>query len=164
MNAEPPRTRFQMEHQPRRPGYAKRSPTKCMTRTQHFKLLTMLSWLLSLFGCGGAESPSGDLDPNASIVREIAIAGFDADGEPVIREMSDGSLWIQFEAMPPFFTDDDPASFDIDTFRSQMQLAAGAAVVQDDREVFFIAEPARETLDSVKFWLEAYRKTNDREQ
>jgi hypothetical protein len=121
----------------------------------------MLSWLLSLCGGGGTDSPSGDLDPNATLVREIAVAGFDSDGEPVIREMSDGSLWIHFEAMPPFFADDDPASFDIDIFRSQMQSAAGAAVVQDDREVFIIAEPTDETLDSIKLWLETYRKTSD---
>ena len=32
MNAEPPVARFQMEHQPRRPGYARRSPTHMKIR------------------------------------------------------------------------------------------------------------------------------------
>ena len=131
-----------------------------MTRTQPLTFLVMISWLLSLCGCGGADSTSGDLDPNATIVREIAVSGFDTDGEPVIREMSDGSLWIHFEAMPPFFADDNPDSFDAETFRSQMQSAVGTPVVQDDREVFVIASPTRETVDSLKLWLESYRNEN----
>jgi len=131
-----------------------------MARTKFFTLLVMLNWLLSLCGCGGADPSSGEVDPNPSIVREIAVAGFDTDGEPVIREMTDGSLWIHFDAMPPYFADDDPDSFDLEAFRFQMQAAAGAPVAHDDREVFIIANPTRETADSLKLWLESYRKEN----
>ena len=131
-----------------------------MTRTQSTTFLTMLSWLFSLCGCGDPDPPSDGLDPNPSILREITVSGFDSDGEPVIREMSDGSLWVHFESMPPFFTDDDPDSFDLEEFRSKMQAAVGTSVIQDDREVFVIANPKGDTVDSLKTWLETYRNEN----
>ncbi|TWU52044.1 hypothetical protein Poly59_36410 [Rubripirellula reticaptiva] len=120
----------------------------------------MLSWFLTLCGCGDNNSTRLDFDPNASIVREIAVVGFDVDAEPVIREMSDGSIWIHFEAMPPFFADDDPSSFDVQDFHDQLQSAAAAPVTHDDREVFAIAKPTPETANALKLWLETYRKTN----
>ncbi len=36
MNAEPPITRFQVEHQPRRPGYARRYPAGIEPITNFF--------------------------------------------------------------------------------------------------------------------------------
>lgn len=46
MNAEPPVARFQIEHQPRRPGYARRYPTKQMTKG--LKTITAICGLLSV--------------------------------------------------------------------------------------------------------------------
>ncbi|ELP35335.1 hypothetical protein [Rhodopirellula baltica] len=120
----------------------------------------MLSWLLSLCGCGSAGSNPARLDPNASVVTETPVVGFDTDAEPVIRAMSDGSVWIHFEAIPPFFADDLDAPFDTDRFLADLSDAAGATVVQDDREVFVVAQPTDQTTNSIKTFLESYPKDN----
>ncbi|WP_417382169.1 hypothetical protein [Gimesia sp.] len=130
-------------------------------RTQLLKVFFMLSWLLSLCGCGPAESDPARLDPNASVVKETLVWGFDTDAEPVIREMSDGSVWIHFESIPPFFADDLDTPFDTDRFLADLSDVAGAAVVQDDREVFVVVQPTDQTTDSVKMFLESYPKKND---
>ena len=118
--------------------------------------LAMLVWLLSICGCGDGNTPS-KLDPNATVVREVTVMGFDPDAEPVIREMSDGSLAIQFEAMPPFFADDNPDVFDIDNFRSRLEVAAGTDAVWDDREVFVVPDPNDESFSSIADFLGNFR-------
>ena len=117
----------------------------------------MFGWLLSLCGCGNVDSPPRSLDPEATPVCEISIVGFDPAGEPIIREMSDGSVWIQFEAIPPYFSEEAGVAFDLDTFRSDLQAAAGAPIVQDDRELFYVPDPNRDTISSIKNWLESFK-------
>lgn len=124
------------------------------------KTIAMFSWLLTLCGCGGTAPEPRRLDPNATMVREIQVVGFDSEAEPIIREMSDGSVWIQFEALPPFFTEDSDIAFDIDQFRADLENAARATVMQDDREVFVVMEPSHNSIDSIKTFLESYAKPN----
>lgn len=94
------------------------------------------------------------------MISEITVSGFDPDGEPVIRSMSDGSLEIHFEAMPPFFADDAGIEAQFDDFRAKIETAAGCAVLQDDRELFIIKSPNAETAQTIKQWLETYPKIN----
>lgn len=67
----------------------------------------------------------------AEVLRIVQLSGFDLGGEPSIRLMSDGSLEVLFEFMPP--SDVEPsgrsglgeyAAFDLETSKS-----VGACVV-----------------------------------
>jgi hypothetical protein len=90
-------------------------------------------------------------------MEEVSVSGFDADGEPVIRKHSDGSLWIHFEAMPPFFAEEDGTEAEFEDFESKLQEALGVRVRREDREVFVIANPGPDTAARAKAWLEGYR-------
>lgn len=92
------------------------------------------------------------------VVSEIKVSGFDPDGEPVIQKMSDGSLQIQFEAMPPFFAEDAGTEEDFEDFPARLEEAAGVGVTQDDRELFIVASPEPNTAERIKTWLESYPK------
>ena len=105
-------------------------------------------------------------ETNVEVVAESAISGFDPDGEPVIRLMSDGSLQIQFEAMPPFFAEDAGTEAEFDDFRAKMEAAIGCPVVQDDRELFIInstdgdavKRPDGDAVKRIERWLQTYPK------
>jgi hypothetical protein len=92
-----------------------------------------------------------------TLVEEIAVSGFDPDGEPVIKKWSDGSMWIHFEAMPPFFAEEDGTEAAFETFETQIQDAIGVPVIREDREVFVIPNPQPDTAAKAKAWLESYR-------
>ena len=92
-----------------------------------------------------------------TILREITVNGFDPDGEPVIELWSDGKLIVHFEAMPPFFAEDNGSESDFEDFDVQMRVALGVDVRQEDREVFVIETPFDDTLEKAKTWLETYR-------
>ena len=95
---------------------------------------------------------------DATIVTESTMSGFDEDGEPVIRSMSDGSLQIHFQAMPPFFAEDAGIGAQFDDFRARIEAVAGCPVDQDDRELFIIKSPGADTATKIKAWLENYTK------
>lgn len=108
--------------------------------------------LFLLIVAPGCKSRNAPAKVTASEVkRTIPINGFDPQGEPEIREMSDGSLQLWFNFMPPSFAPDDDkrwASFDKDLARE-----LGVAVVQDDREVFLIRAPRADTIERLKRYL-----------
>ena len=118
---------------------------------------SFMASLLSLCGCGQPAAPTNDGTKAPTLVEEIAVDGFDPDGEPVIRKWSDGSLSIHFEAMPPFFAEDDGTEGDFEDFDRTMEDALGVSVDRDDREVFMIRSPAPDTIERAKAWLEGYR-------
>ena len=84
------------------------------------------------------------------LVEEIAVTRFDSDGEPVIKQWSDGSLRIHFEAMPPFFAEDEGTESDFDNFEDKCQDVLGVSVTRDDREVFVIQNPESDTAEKAK--------------
>lgn len=104
------------------------------------------------------EEEDGDL------VETIEIEGFDPDGEPVIKRWADGSLWIHFEAMPPFFAEEDGTEDDFEDFQAVLQAALGVPVTQDDREVFVIEHPLADTVKKAKKWLESFHKRKNKEK
>ncbi|MEW4564942.1 hypothetical protein AB1K70_20620 [Bremerella sp. JC770] len=118
----------------------------------------LLGGLMSLCGCGTSPEVTDGETPAATVVSEIEVSGFDADGEPVIRKLSDGSLQIQFEAMPPFFAEDAGIEEQFDDFQAKLETAAGVAVAQEDRELFVVAAPEEDTAQRIKTWLESYPK------
>lgn len=90
-------------------------------------------------------------------MKEIIISGFDQDGEPEVRMEEDGSLVIIFEFMPPLNgTEEGVDDEDFEHFDEVMQAALGVEVVWDDREVFVIPHPKKDTILKIKDFLEHY--------
>jgi hypothetical protein len=123
-------------------------------RTNKKRLFSSLTAsLLSLCGCG--QSPPAAQNDNAELIliEETQVSGFDPDGEPVIKRWSDGSIWIHFEAMPPFFSEEDGTESEFDEFELIVQNAIGVTVKREDREVFVIQNPDTDTVEKVTSWL-----------
>ncbi len=89
-------------------------------------------------------------------VEVISLTGFDPDGEPVIRRMTDGSLYIVFEFMPPSWGEDAPERFD--DFDQQLARAIGVTVDWEDREFFWVKQPAPDTVERVQAFLAKYSR------
>jgi len=89
-------------------------------------------------------------------VNVIPLAGFDPEGEPEIRVMKDGSLYVVFNFMPPSWGEDDPDQFD--RFDEQLGAAIGQPVVWEDREFFRVERPAQDTVDRIRRFLAAYKR------
>jgi hypothetical protein len=87
-------------------------------------------------------------------VKAIPIIGFDPDGEPEIRIMADGSLYIMFNFMPPSWAEDEPEQ--LDNFDQQLARGAGVPVEWEDRESFRIARPAPDTVERIRSFLGSY--------
>ena len=92
------------------------------------------------------------------IKETIKLKGFDPKGEPVIRVMGDGSVLIVFNFMPPSFVPDGEGMGPFADFDKQLERAAGVPVVWDDREVFVIQKPKRDTVKKLQKFIEGYRK------
>lgn len=120
---------------------------------------SIIASILSLCGCR-QDPPPPAVQFEPTLVEEIKVTGFDADGEPIIRKWSDGSLWIHFEAMPPFFAEDNGTESEFDSFELKIQDAIGVPVLREDREVFVIKNPAADTVQKTKSWLEGFRKND----
>ncbi|HEX7449236.1 MAG TPA: hypothetical protein VF306_16905 [Pirellulales bacterium] len=76
------------------------------------QFFTSLLCTIGLAGCGAqnqarpaANNPAPSAE--ATVVKTITVSGFDPDGEPEIKEMSDGALMLVFNFMPPSFAEDD---------------------------------------------------------
>jgi hypothetical protein len=91
-----------------------------------------------------------------NIEREIQLSGFDEMGEPVIQVMTDRSLHLQFEFMPPSDIDENGMEF-FDDFDQQLSKAIGLPVIWDDRERFIIEAPNPDTIDKIRSFIEQYR-------
>jgi hypothetical protein len=89
-------------------------------------------------------------------VNVIPLTGFDVNGEPEIRVMKDGSLYVVFNFMPPSWAEDDPDPFD--DFDKQLSNAVGVSVEWEDREFFRIEWPATDTVERVQRFLATYKR------
>jgi hypothetical protein len=120
--------------------------------------------LLALIGAAGcrkgpaAHQPAPTAEP--AVVKTTTVSGFDPDGEPEIRAMSDGSLYVIFNFMPPSFVPErDPkAAAAYDDFEKELEQAVGLPVLREDREVFLIRNPKKDTVERLTHFLEGYRK------
>ena len=96
-----------------------------------------------------------------TVVEEIRIEGFDPTGEPVLQRLSDGTLAIRFEAMPPFFAEEEGTQGDFENFETLMTGEFGIEVIRDDREVFLVRHPRPDTAARIQAWLGAYRRPHE---
>jgi hypothetical protein len=99
------------------------------------------------------DHPTQDED---KILESVTLEGFDHEGEPEIRRMKDGTMWVVFNFMPPSW--DENAESKWEHFERDLTRAAGVEVVRDDREFFLIKHPKPDTADRIRKFLERYRK------
>jgi hypothetical protein len=99
----------------------------------------------------------------AEVLQTVRITGFDPGGEPSIRVMSDGSLEVSFEFMPPSDVEriGHPGLGEFEAFDSEMAAAAGVPVVWEDREFFRIEDAPPGTLERVQAFIEGYRRRTE---
>jgi hypothetical protein len=90
-------------------------------------------------------------------MESITVEGFDAQGEPTIQALSDGSVQVVFHFMPPFDVSPEEEYF-FNNFDNEMQKVLGVDVYWEDREVFLIPEPQKDTVPQLKAFLKSCRK------
>ncbi len=130
----------------------------------------LIAFLTTLTGCSAgcnrhAAPPAQPSRPNAAqgaeVIRTSTINGFDDDGDPEIREMSDGSIKVVFNYMPPSWVPEDQyTATDLGPFRDfdmRMEKAIGVQVLWDDREFFVIRQPKADTIEKIKQFLASVR-------
>jgi hypothetical protein len=88
-------------------------------------------------------------------IETITLEGFDPEGEPEIRIMENGSLELVFNFMPPTWAEENPEAFD--DFDVQLAEVLDLEVLWEDREFFVIEEPAEDTVERIKQFLEHYQ-------
>jgi hypothetical protein len=126
-------------------------------------MLVLAAVVVPALGCARepASIPSipvkGAVAKMDEVQQEIKLTGFDPKGEPVIRIMADGSLLIVFNFMPPSFVPDGEGLGPFADFDKQLERAARVPVVWDDREVFVIQQPKRDTVQRIRKFIESYR-------
>ncbi|NNE00285.1 MAG: hypothetical protein HKN47_23450 [Pirellulaceae bacterium] len=126
-----------------------------MTNSKNSFIGYIIGGLLSLCGCS-QELPTPSDAGEPTLVEEVSVSGFDSDSEPVIKKWSDGTLSIVFEAMPPFFAEEDGTESDFESFDVVIQDVLGVSVSRQDREVFVIDNPDPDTAAKAKAWLETF--------
>jgi hypothetical protein len=91
------------------------------------------------------------------IVQTIPLSGFDPEGgEPEMRVMDDGTLYVVFNLMPPLWAEDNPDDFS--DFDKQMESAVGVPIIWEDREFFRIDHPKSDTIERVRRFLDGYQQ------
>ena len=102
---------------------------------------------------------------SADVRATVALAGFEPEAEPVLREMRDGSLLLVFAFIPPRVIAGEPAKarrFSLDTFGAKVGKAAGAPVVWDDKEIFVVQRPRADTAERIRKFLQGFWAAKER--
>jgi len=98
-----------------------------------------------------------DQDAGDDVAQIIKLSGFDEEGEPELRLMKNGHLYVFFNFMPPSDCEDEEA---FDSFDEEMAQAIGVEVDWEDREVFLIQSPKADTVERVTAFVANYRKNS----
>ena len=96
-----------------------------------------------------------DQDTSDDVAQIIELSGFDAEGEPELRLMKNGQLYVVFNFMPPSDCEDEEA---FDSFDEEMSEAIGIPVEWEDREVFLIQSPKADTLERISAFISNFRR------
>ena len=94
----------------------------------------------------------------ADVIRTVTLRGFDPEVEPVIRVIADGSLELRFEFMPPSDALDGDELGGFADLDEQLDAAVGVPGMWEDREVFLIPALGPGTLETLRAFVEGYRK------
>lgn len=87
----------------------------------------------------------------------LRVPGFDPEGEAVVQQMPDGSLWLILNCMPPSDAADSEAEL-FNEFGLRLQEAIGVPVVWDDRERFVVPAPREDTPERIAQFLTTCRR------
>lgn len=93
------------------------------------------------------------------IIYSTSVPGFDAEGDPYIYKLRDGTVRIVFSSMPP----QNPVnreSFDMDSFSNDFISSMDVEIIHDDREVFHIPSPIENTIEDIISFLKTYKVKN----
>jgi hypothetical protein len=95
------------------------------------------------------------------VVRTVELSGFDSQGDPEIRVLADGTLYVVFNFMPPSDFEDRDEMGGYRDFDAQMSAAVGVPVTWEDREFFRIESPRADTIDRLVAFISAYRSRSN---
>jgi predicted DNA-binding WGR domain protein len=95
------------------------------------------------------------MENDSGVAQVIELVGFDPEGEPELRVMHNGHLYVVFNFMPPSDCEDEDA---YDSFDEEMAEALGVEVDWEDREVFMIQAPKADTIERLAAFVAAHRK------
>jgi hypothetical protein len=93
--------------------------------------------------------------------KTLKITGFDPAGEPEIRMQEDGSLHVVFNFMPPSYMENPTEMGVFYNFNQQMQDAIGVQVDWEDRELYVIREPQKDTAEKIVVFLQNFKPEID---
>ena len=100
-----------------------------------------------------------DVNDGWEIVKTIELSGFDSGGEPEIRMMANGYIYVVFNFMPPSDAEDEDGDLGVfDEFDQEMAEAIGVEVIWEDREFFLIESPQADTVERISAFISGYRK------
>jgi hypothetical protein len=95
------------------------------------------------------------------VVRTIPLSGFDSQGDPEIRVLADGRLYVVFNFMPPSDFEERDELGPYRDFDAQMSAAAGVPVRWEDREFFRIDSHRADTIDRLVTFISTYRSRSN---
>jgi hypothetical protein len=95
------------------------------------------------------------------VARTIKLSGFDSRGDPEIRVLTDGTLYVVFNFMPPSDFEDRDDLGPYRDFDAQMSAAVGVPVTWEDREFFHVDSPQADTIDRLMAFISTYRSRSN---
>lgn len=129
-----------------------------MSRTERRTFLGACAATASLAVLVGCDSGRPDAVEPATETESVELVGFDPGQEPVLRTMSDGTMEVRFNRLPPNAASGDGAPIgaygEVDRDLAE---AIGTEVEWPERRMLLIPNPADDTADRVKTFFETYK-------
>lgn len=92
---------------------------------------------------------------------QVFIEGFDSYGEPEIRILDEGGLYLVFNFMPPLDENGEDREDPIfENFDEELAKVLDVKVIWEDNEFFLIPEPKPDTVERAKVYLENFWKNH----
>jgi hypothetical protein len=102
------------------------------------------------------EYPTGG---PTTVWQTLSLKGFDPNGEPKIRIMVNGSIYVAFSAMPPLNKKRQPLNLpEFEDFSTALQNAANVTVECQSHNCFFIPYPEKDTAQQLRYYLNTFWK------
>ncbi|WP_448702761.1 hypothetical protein ACFGVR_10445 [Mucilaginibacter sp. AW1-3] len=104
-----------------------------------------------------ANKPQYPTGGATTIMQILSLKGFDSNGEPKIRIMANGSIYVAFSAMPPLNKQRRPIIMPVfDDFTAALQKAVNVTVEHQNNNCFFIPHPEKDTAYQLKYYLATF--------
>ncbi|MFZ6873784.1 hypothetical protein ACO0LF_17130 [Undibacterium sp. Di27W] len=93
------------------------------------------------------------------IIQTIQVSGFYPEGAPEIHINKDNSIVLEFSFMPPSDVETDEEVAAYDNFDEQIEAAIGTSVIWEDRELFIIESPGKDTVELLSKFISGFRSS-----